>query len=284
MRSIEHLGPGAELLACCSAEPHQPDPAAAFTPKLPSSRFPFVETIFEIVLQRVVLNPITMSKQPAVDELARACAAFDEDAAGRLGQRLAADGTWQVPTLIRSRTIYRCDDEAWRADPNLAYVPPATLRSWEKVTRKFAKFPERSRETFGDVFDAMLRLAKVFDGAGVRMLAGSDSSGAAWEVPGAALHQEFDELARAGLSPLRVLQMTTSDAADFLGATADMGSVNEGRFADLVLLDADPLATVEHLHGVAGVVRDGRYYDRAQLDRIRARHAQPAAQAQGAPA
>ena len=70
------------------------------------------------------------------------------------------------------------------------------------------------------------------------MLAGSDSGGAAWEVPGIALHQEFDELAKAGLPPLRILQMTTWDAADFLGATDVMGTVDAGKHADLVLLDA----------------------------------------------
>ncbi len=57
------------------------------------------------------------------------------------------------------------------------------------------------------------------------MLAGSDTVGAAWVVLGFSLHREFHELARAGLSPLRILQMTTLDAAEFLGTTATMGIV-----------------------------------------------------------
>ena len=100
------------------------------------------------------------------------------------------------------------------------------------------------------------------------MLAGSDACGAAWEVPGPALHQEFDELARAGLTPLRILQLTTSAPAEFLNATEEMGSVTESKFADLVLLDSDPLASVENLHRIIGVVRAGRYLDRARLDSI----------------
>ena len=101
------------------------------------------------------------------------------------------------------------------------------------------------------------------------MLAGSDSGGAAWEVPGIALHQEFDELARAGLSPLRILQMTTWDAAEFLDATDVMGTVDAGKHADLVLLDANPVESADHLHRIAGVIRSGRYYGPADLDAIK---------------
>jgi Amidohydrolase family len=101
------------------------------------------------------------------------------------------------------------------------------------------------------------------------VLAGSDSGGAAWEVPGLALHQEFDELARAGLSPLRVLQMTTWNAAEFMNATDVMGSVAEGKHADLVLLDANPVESVDHLHRICGVVRGGRYIGPAELDALK---------------
>ena len=102
------------------------------------------------------------------------------------------------------------------------------------------------------------------------MLAGSDESGG-WEVPGFSLHVEFDELAKVGLSPLRILQMTTCDAAEFLGRTGTMGSVGPGKGADLVLLDADPTLDVRNLHRVAGVVRAGFYFGRKDLDALLAR-------------
>lgn len=55
------------------------------------------------------------------------------------------------------------------------------------------------------------------------MLTGSDVYEAGWLVPGFSLHHEFDKLARAGLSPLRVLQMATSDASDYLGKREEVG-------------------------------------------------------------
>jgi imidazolonepropionase-like amidohydrolase len=84
-------------------------------------------------------------------------------------------------------------------------------------------------------------------------------------VPGYSLHQEFDELARAGLSPLRVLQTVTLDAAEFLGRTKTRGTVEKGKQADLVVLDQNPIESVDHLHGIAGVVRAARYHPAAEL-------------------
>jgi imidazolonepropionase-like amidohydrolase len=273
MRSIEHLGPGVGLLACCSSaydEVQGLQLQASLQRKLPSTKLPFMETIFEHVLQRIVLNPVNMAKQADVDVLEHASSTFDQDAALALAAHLAADGTWQVPTLIRSKTNYTCDDPSLPRSDDLRFMAPGVLTSWTKATKKFAKFPDASRQTFRATYGVLLQLTKLLDGAGVKMLAGSDACGSAWEVPGSSLHQEFDELARAGLTPLRVLQLTTSEPAEFLGATADMGSVSEGKLADLVLLDADPLESVANLHGIAGVVRAGCYYDRARLDSISA--------------
>ena len=59
--------------------------------------------------------------------------------------------------------------------------------------------------------------------------------------------------------------MTTSDAADFLETADVMGNVAPGKYADLVLLDANPIESVDHLHRISGVVRGGRYYPPAEL-------------------
>jgi len=165
--------------------------------------------------------------------------------------------------------MHLCDDLAFRREPALRYMAPATIQDWSKAAKKFSGFPAAARQTFRDAYDVLLNLTKVLDEAGVPMLAGSDSGGAAWEVPGLALHQEFDELARAGLSALRVLQMTTWNAAEFLGATDVMGSVAAGKHADLVLLEANPVESVDHLHRICGVVRGGRYLGPADLDALK---------------
>ena len=101
-------------------------------------------------------------------------------------------------------------------------------------------------------------------------MAGTDGGG---QVPGQSLHQEFDELFKAGLSPLKILQMTTLKPAQFLGRTATMGSIDVGKDADMVLLDGNPIESV-HKNAAShswGVVRAGFYYSNADLNALKTR-------------
>ena len=90
-------------------------------------------------------------------------------------------------------------------------------------------------------------------------------------APGLSMGQEFQELARAGLSPLKILQMTTRDPARFLGRTETMGSVTVGKDADLVLLSANPLSEASNLTRISGVIRSGHYHSRDELALLRRR-------------
>ena len=187
-----------------------------------------------------------------------------------MAEALAADGTWQVPTLIRMRTQQLADLPEYATDPNQRYLPADLVADWREAAGVFGKLPDAVRATLRALYAAQLRLTKLYEQAGTLMMTGTDA-GAGWITPGFGLHQEFDELARAGLPPLKILQMTTSLPARFLGREAAMGSVAAGKAANLVLLDGDPTADAQHLHRIHGVVRAGRYYARADLDRLLAR-------------
>ncbi|WFR67619.1 amidohydrolase family protein [Curtobacterium flaccumfaciens] len=89
--------------------------------------------------------------------------------------------------------------------------------------------------------------------------------------PGHSLHQEFDELAAAGLTPLAVLRSATLNPARFLGTTADQGTVSAGRRADLVVLGSDPLGSTAALHDITGVVRAGRWRPLTELAGVQER-------------
>lgn len=89
-----------------------------------------------------------------------------------------------------------------------------------------------------------------------------------WLVPGFSLHQEFAELRAAGLTPLQVLQAATLTGAQFAGREYTPGTVEPGKWADLVLLDANPLEDVRNLGRIASVVLRGRHFPRAKLDRM----------------
>jgi imidazolonepropionase-like amidohydrolase len=272
MRSIEHLGPGVGIVAACCDHHDTIEQAIADrpAPKFPTvPRLPFAERLMGALMARLmaktVINPLLLAKPVDAELIADAGESFNDEKARELARVFAADQTWQCPTLIRLRTQQFCDDPVYRDNPNNRFASKRTLRSWRRATHKYSSRPPAMRSAYRNHYGRQLQMVRIFDDEGVKMLAGSDVSGSGWEIPGFALHDEFDQLATAGLTPLRILQMTTLNAAEFLGRTATSGTVEPGKDADIVLLAANPLEDVAHLHGIAGVVRAGRYYSPEQL-------------------
>ena len=88
-------------------------------------------------------------------------------------------------------------------------------------------------------------------------------------IPGVSLHQEFAELAAAGLTPLEVLQSTTLNGAEFLGKLASMGTIEAGKHADLVLLEANPISSVANLSKISAVVLKGKFLPKEALEKLK---------------
>ena len=103
--------------------------------------------------------------------------------------------------------------------------------------------------------------------AGVKILAGTDTA-APFVCPGFSLHEELALLVHAGLTPMQALAAATSRAAEFMGKSATQGTIEKGKVADLVLLDADPLADIHNTSRIRAVVVRGRLLDRAALDEL----------------
>jgi hypothetical protein len=273
IRFIEHLGPGVGILAACSTDETGMRQALATPPalKAPPVKIPFLELLMWRRMRKVLMNPTSRSTPADIAILQRAVSTFSEEKCRALAATFVANSTWQTPTLIRERTSELCDAPEFRNDPNLRYVALSAITEWTSVTDAFERRPPEDRATFRAAYELQMKLTKLLDESGVQMLAGSDVTGAVWEIPGFSLHQEFDELGKAGLSSLRVLQMTTLNGAEFLGKTADMGTVEVGKIADLVLLDANPALSVANLHAISGVVRSGHYYSSTDLEIVKSR-------------
>ena len=181
---------------------------------------------------------------------------------------LAKNETWQVATLIRIKTMLTPDLPEFQNDPNLKYVAPAVRILWREALQIYNRAPASAKATYEAFYEHELKMVGLFKEAGVKIVAGDDLGGG-WVIDGFGLHQEFRELAKAGLSPLEVLQTTTLNGAEFLRRTATMGTVEEGKNADLVLLDANPIASVENLDRIWGVVLKGRYISKSALDKMK---------------
>jgi imidazolonepropionase-like amidohydrolase len=270
-RAIEHLGPGDPIWIACSGNRKAlfADAAAHPAMKAPPFKIPFLETIVMYRLRKLLINPAAFAEPADIVRLQRALDSYDADRCKALAAEFARQQTWNVPTLVRLRTQQLADDPAYLSDPTLRYMPQANIDRWKEVTERFTALPAAMLATYHANYARNLALTKLLSDAGVPMLAGTDSGELAG--PGMTLQQEFVELARAGLTPLKILQMTTILPARFLNRTGSMGLVAQGYDADLVLLDANPLESAAALGKIFGVVRAGFYYSASDLQALRDR-------------
>lgn len=265
-RCVEHIGPGTTLFAaasCCEHEVRETSGPGRAIPALPA--IPGLDRIANALFAVLVVNPSQRTPESEAAALALADTTFDEEQARALADLFAAEDVWQCPTLIRLHTIQMPADHV--RDPRLRYLAPGEILRWRRVTRTFTRQPEHTREVLRAHFAAQLRLTRVLADAGVPMMAGSDSNGAGWVIPGLGLHDEFALLAEAGLAPLQILQMATINPARFLGLP-DHGRIEAGCAADLVLLGSDPTRDATALSDIQGVIRDGGWWSRDDLDAI----------------
>ncbi len=269
-KSVEHLGPGATVwVACSSAEAELKGDAKPIEIKAPPAWIPFLRQLIMWRFKTVLINPSAFVPPAYVAMMQRAFDTFDQSKFEALAARFVAEGTWHVPTLVRLRTQELADLPEYENDPFLRFMPKSSIKAWRGVTKKFKKLPAVTRQTYVEAYQRQQQLTKLLADAGVRMMTGSDGG---WlSAPGLTLQEEFVQLAEAGLSPLKILQMTTINAAEYLDRAHTMGTVEPGRNADLVLLDANPLESVENLGRIAGVVRAGFHYSKQDLDALKER-------------
>ena len=200
-------------------------------------------------------------------------ATYSPEKAAAVFQTSKKNGTWVTPTLASLEITSH--PERWKVDdPLLAFVPLVIAKEW-RDSFDDAQMKQRAawlaRQASND-----WKLTGELHHAGVHLLVGSDSLDP-FVFPGDSFHHELAELVRAGFTPMEVLQAATRGAAQFLGDEKELGSIETGHAADLVLLSANPVESIANTRKVWAVVRAGGYYDRAALDALLVRAKEAAA-------
>jgi hypothetical protein len=187
-----------------------------------------------------------------------------------LFRRFRAEGTVWVPTLgMWPERLQPLDSLIAKIDPArnpmYRYVPARTVEEWrEEYRTRVHEAPFDWTKTY----NAAVRDVREMRALGIPILAGSDSP-APTVIPGFGLQEELVQLvALAGMTPAEALRAATLGPARFLGLADSLGTVEVGKLADLVLLDADPLADIRNARRIHAVVANGRLLDRAALDRL----------------
>ena len=207
-------------------------------------------------------NHFKAMRQAEIDE-------YSPEKAAALFAVFKKNGTWQVPTLTLWRSMAYVDDPSFTRDPRIKYVPPWARKDWTPSNAPNLYGP-RSPEDFAFAkkeFQKDLELVAAMEKAGVGVLAGTDTSNP-FCMPGFSLHDELGLLVKAGLTPMEALQSATLNPARFIEGEKDLGTIEKGKIADLVLLDANPLDDIGNTRKIASVIYAGKLFPRPALDEM----------------
>lgn len=194
-------------------------------------------------------------------------ASFDPHVAKTAYARMAKHGTAVTPTLNGSHVVAWLDQNDHKNDDYLKYIGPGLQATYTWRVERAAKDDAQAIERRHERFERNAALVPLLQQSGVTLLAGTDAGFLnSYNYPGIGLHQELGLLVRYGLTPLQALQAATINGARFLGQDRLHGNLAVGKAADLVLLDANPLADIAATSRIDTVVLRGEVHDRAGLD------------------
>lgn len=194
---------------------------------------------------------------------AKAVEAITPEQETRVLKALADHQVWQTPTLtlIRAGLYLPFRRADWRE--SMQYLSPAMEQQWlEGISSFAATGMNEAQKTYRNwCTEEVLKIHE----AGIPIMAGTDCP-IFFLTPGLSLHEELWNLEQAGIPTAEVLKTATINPAIYFGMEDELGRVQEGYQADLLLLDANPLAAIQHTRKIRGVIRQGKWYDRSALD------------------
>jgi imidazolonepropionase-like amidohydrolase len=167
------------------------------------------------------------------------------------------------PTLAIFKVLLLNDLPSVNQNPDNAFAPARLREQWENY-RRASNFEASTREFRNGEFRKYQELTAILYRAGVPLLAGTDTP-EPLVPPGFSLLQELESFVEAGLPPSAALQAATINNARALKQESQLGSIEAGKLADLVILSADPTADIRNVRRIEKVVRGGKICEPAQL-------------------
>ena len=156
-------------------------------------------------------------------------------------------------------------EESIRAQPDFRFYPPKVQEMFFNFYKK-TKLNEISWEKRARWIELRNKLIKAIYDAGGRIMAGSDTPEFLW-LYGFTMHRELKALTDAGLSNYAALEAATKNPSMFFGTMDKVGTIEKGRRADLILLDANPLENISNTERRAGVMLKGKYYTQTEMNK-----------------
>jgi imidazolonepropionase-like amidohydrolase len=194
---------------------------------------------------------------------------YDSAAAGHIFNKMADANTAVVPTLHIGELLANLHGEDHQQDSLLPYIGSGIQETYQGRLNSAKKSTAKVREIrkrFGERFRAMV---PEMQKRGVMILAGSDAGPYnSFVYPGLALHKELEELVEAGLTPAEALKASTYNGASFFGVEAFYGTVEEGKSAELLLLNGNPLENISNTQNIFALLYQSRLHNSQKLKAV----------------
>ncbi|MEJ2270787.1 MAG: amidohydrolase family protein [Desulfobulbaceae bacterium] len=184
----------------------------------------------------------------------------------------------EIMSLLKEKGVYPCTSVFYMShqrinnphetiDPELFgfyYYPYSLLEQYTRQLKQ-SNSPEL-RDQFKLTYTGNLQLIRDFERYEVPFLAGTDASPTRPVLPGRSLHRELQLMQESGVKPATILKSATIYPAQFMQAEDKYGTVEEGKMADLVLLNQNPLNDIAHAQKINAVILKGEFYSKKQLE------------------
>ena len=179
---------------------------------------------------------------------------FDEDRCMKVIEHLVVNNVFQTPTLtintVGSKRFFA--NEQWQE--TYKFLPNVVKNRWLKDSKSMAQQP--INDSYKTYQDWSMKMVGLFNKQGVKILAGTDTP-IGFLTPGFSLHKELELLVESGLTPLQALRAATITPAEFFNLEDKMGTIEVGKFADLVILNNNPLNDIKNTQNIHAVILKG---------------------------
>ncbi|MBC9796262.1 amidohydrolase family protein [Sinomicrobium weinanense] len=194
---------------------------------------------------------------------------FDVEAAVEKYKKLDANGTVVLPTLIGSKIISYLDQDDHLSDPELSYIGPGLIKTYEWRIDRASKASKEDIEARHKRFEKLLSLIPIIQKSGMNIVAGTDAGFLnSYIYPGFALHEELEIYVDGGLTPLEALQTSVVNGPEFFDLSDYYGSIAEGKVADILLLNTNPVEDIKATRDIHTLIKKNKVYSKTDLDQL----------------
>ncbi|HMI79504.1 MAG TPA: amidohydrolase family protein [Ferruginibacter sp.] len=218
----------------------------------------------EQMVKTALSDSIAAMRLPPIAAMKDALELCDVKKTFTIFQQTAKNGTWQCPSLVllKRRSL---DDNLLFNSQRLKYIPLLERQRWETKTAVGLKSrTQEQKEAELKSFQRAMGIIYQMKKSGIQFLAGTDVPNH-YLYSGFSLHDELALLVEAGLTPMEALQTATINPAIFLGTTDSLGTIEKGKIADMILLDANPLTDIRNTQLIKSVFVNGKYLSKKTL-------------------